>query len=116
MNLCFCLEDLPGISIKAAFHNVHEGEDFRIHIALADETTFTLLQVCRAPRSIEVVHCKRPCLCIHAGAHLFSGPDQYTDATLPYSREQWTVRCRGFCIMDKRDSSAGRTPASRALP
>ena len=52
-----------------------------------------------------MVHCKRPCLHIHAGAHLFSGPDQYTDATLAYSCEQLGPFGGAFCIVDECDFS-----------
>lgn len=72
----------PHISIKATFDDVHEGEDFGIHVALANEAAFALLEVCRAPRSIQVVHCQRSRLHIHTGAHLFRRADQHTDATL----------------------------------
>ena len=41
--LCFRLKDLPDVRIKATFDDVHEGEDFGIHIALANEATFALL-------------------------------------------------------------------------
>jgi hypothetical protein len=94
---------LPGIGIKTRFHDVHKGENFGIEITLADDAALALFQVRWAPWRVQVVHGQGACLHVHAGTHLFRGPDQYPDAAFAYGVKQLGTFGRTFSIMDEGD-------------
>src|SRR5947209_5319763 len=55
-------ERLPHVCIEGAFRHITVDLDFCVHVALAQYSPFTLLDVPRAPRCIEVMKSHEPSL------------------------------------------------------
>ena len=75
--------------------------DLGIHIALANDTTTSLLQITGSPRTIEIVQGDQAILDIHTGTHLEGAAHQHTHLSGSHLAEQFLFPCIGIGIVDK---------------
>ena len=101
--LLFVFKGLPEVRIEGRFGNITVNVNFRIHVALSDDTTAALLQVARSPGCVEVVECDQPVLYVHAGSHLKGRTHENTDLTGTDFAEQFLFTNLGVCLMDERN-------------
>ena len=63
------MKSLIGISVECAFGNIAEDLNILILVALSDDSSGALLQICWSPRNIEVVDCDQLLLDIRTRTH-----------------------------------------------
>ena len=68
--LLLILQSLIGISVECAFGDIAEDLDIFVLVALSDDSSGALLQICRSPRYIEVVDGNKPFLHVSTCTHL----------------------------------------------
>lgn len=110
----FRLQCLPHVGVETAFGDVAEDLHVFVGIALAQDASVALLDVCGTPRCVEVVQGHESALHIRAFAHLWRAAEK--DAHLPFAHG---LEERGFggvfvIVLDKCDL-AGRNTAGDQL-
>ena len=99
--LLLVFKSLPEVSIKGCLGDIAVNVDFRIHVALSDDTTASLFKVARSPRCIKIVQSDKPVLDVHTGSHLKGGTHQHSHLTGTDFAEKFFLA--SFCVrfMDK---------------
>ena len=104
------LDGLPHAAVEGLLGRIAIDDDFEVIrvavvelVALADDTAFTLFEVRRTPRRIEVMQRDQPFLRIHAGAHFGRGSQQDADGAGVDLREQVGLLLVGVGVMDEGD-------------
>ena len=99
----FRFEHLPHIGIERSFGDVAVDLDFRIVVALPQNSALALLDVARSPRRVEVMERDEPFLHVRAGAHFLGGAQKDADAPGIHRIKQVLLLPVGLGVMDIGD-------------
>ena len=80
-----------------------------VFIALTDDSSRTLLQIRRSPRTFEIVRSYQLILDIRACAHLLRRAKQYSDLAAPNLFEKLLLLYLGIGFVNKADLAFGDT-------
>ena len=113
--LLLALYELIQIAVEGVFGHIGENVHFRVFIALADDASFTLLQIRRSPGTIQMMERAKLCLHIGACAHFLRGADQHTNLTGPHFAKQFFLLSLAVCGVDIRDFFLGDTHCNELI-
>ena len=90
--------------------------DILVLIALPYDTSVSLIDVGRTPRTVKVVERVEPVLDIRSRPHLFCGADDDPDITGIYSVKERLFLLIVFCLVDELDLLMRYTESNKLVP
>ena len=91
------------VAVEGVLRDIGVNIDLLVFVALADDSSFPLLQVRRSPRTIQMMKCHKLRLHIGAGSHFLRGTDEHPHLTGAHLAKQLFLLRLGVCRMDIGD-------------